>query len=72
VEAINVMVQMGVDKEATCAGGATALHRAADNGHVEVIKMLVQLGAQIDVRDANGDTLLQASIRNGKHQVHRC
>jgi ankyrin repeat protein len=57
VEAINVMVQMGVDKEATCAGGATALHRAADNGHVEVIKMLVQLGAQIDVhvRDANGD-----------------
>jgi hypothetical protein len=39
VEVINVLVQMGVDKESKTACGATPLHTAAGNGHVEAIKV---------------------------------
>jgi ankyrin repeat protein len=68
VEAIKALVLLGADKEAKNVDGATALHSAAHNGHVEAIKALVQLGAQLDA-DAQGETPLQTSIRLGQHQA---
>ena len=69
VEAIKVLAQLGVNKEAKDTDGRTALHHAAGMGHVEAVKVLEQLGAQIDTQDADGETPLQYSIRNGHHQV---
>ena len=41
VAEVRRLVAAGADKDAKDANGATALHCAADNGHVEVIKLLV-------------------------------
>jgi ankyrin repeat protein len=58
-----------VNKEAKNVKGATALHWAADNGHVEAIKVLVAMGAQVDAPNTRGDTPLQVSVRMGHHQA---
>jgi ankyrin repeat protein len=68
-EAITVLVQLGVDKDAKGVGGVTPLHVAAINGHVEAVKTLAQLGADIAARTDDGLTPLQVSIRAGHHQV---
>ena len=43
----------GVDEE-----GCTALHFAADRGHVDIIEVLVGRGASVDARDLDGQTPL--------------
>ena len=64
-----MLVQLGVNKEAKNVAGATPLHYAAQQGHVEAIKLLAQLGAQVDARDEDGETPLQTSIHKGHHQA---
>lgn len=34
--------------------GATALHRAAEEGHLDMVELLIELGADVDALDANG------------------
>jgi outer membrane protein assembly factor BamB len=67
VEAVKSLVAKGADVNAKSAYGATALHFAADRGHVAVIKLLLELKADPNVRD----TFYQASPMNwallGKH-----
>jgi cytohesin len=36
--------------------GATALHRAAEEGHSEMVELLVELGADVRALDASGRT----------------
>jgi ankyrin repeat protein len=64
VEVINVLVQLGADKEAKAAYGATPLHAAAGMRQVEAIKALEQLGAQIDAQTVNGETPLKHPDRS--------
>jgi ankyrin repeat protein len=66
VEAIKVLVQLGLDKEAKRAAGSTALHIAAYIGQVEAIKLLVQLGADKEAKDAYGATPLHWAAYNGQ------
>jgi len=67
VEVLQVLVALGADKEAKDAAGATPLHQAAANGHVEAVKALVALGADIDAQTEDGETPLEASVRFNHH-----
>jgi ankyrin repeat protein len=50
----------------------SALHIAAEEGHVEIVQRLIREGAKINEADSRGQTPLQAAC-NGKHfEVVRC
>jgi ankyrin repeat protein len=72
-EAIKVLVQLGVNKEAKTAGGMTALHhQAAESGQVAVIKALIHLGADKEAKGADGGTALRSAVINGNVEVIKC
>jgi hypothetical protein len=50
VEARNVLVEFGANKEAMNVGRQTALHVAAGQGHVDAMRVLVQLGTRFRYR----------------------
>ena len=58
VEAVKMLLDLGLDVNAADADGRTALHGAAHKGRNEVVQLLVDHGAKLDARD-NGsrDTL---------------
>ena len=47
----------------------TALHMAADFGHVECVALLLEAGADKDAADENGQTALHAAAWNGHSEV---
>lgn len=51
-----------VDKKAI--HGYTALHAAAQNGHLDVAEILIQHGANIEERNDDGDTPLMLAVRS--------
>jgi hypothetical protein len=51
--------------EARTADGATPLHYAATNGHVEALKTLVALGADMEAKSAKGGTPLHEAACYG-------
>ena len=48
-------------------GGSTALHKAAQNGHLKIVKYLIskRIFADIDIRDNTGDTPLHRAVASG-------
>lgn len=52
----------GVDVNAKCMGGSTALHEAAVYGDLPSVMDLCQAGASLDVKDEKGNTPLQTAI----------
>lgn len=48
-------------------GGITALHAAAENGHVEVIRLLAARGADLSPRVESGETPLELAELAGQH-----
>jgi ankyrin repeat protein len=49
-------------------GGVTALHLAAQNGHLGTVKLLIDRNANVDARDQCGDTpLCYAAMCHGGH-----
>jgi hypothetical protein len=65
VEAIKVLAKLGVNKEAKDADGDTALHLAANSGHVEAIEVLAQLGVNKEGKNTNGLTPLHWAAVEG-------
>jgi ankyrin repeat protein len=45
--------------------GATPLHYAASNGHIEIVRLLLQNGAEVNVRSINGYTPLHSAAFYG-------
>ena len=43
--------------------GYTALHLAAEDGHVDVVKVLLQNGADVNAVDSKDQTALQMAAR---------
>jgi hypothetical protein len=53
VAAVKALLAKGVDVNAKTDYGATALHFAADKGHVEVVKILLQHKADVHAKDTS-------------------
>jgi ankyrin repeat protein len=51
VEAVKLLLSLGIDPNLQAATGRTALHGAAHKGATEVVKVLVAAGAKMDTRD---------------------
>jgi ankyrin repeat protein len=65
LEAVKMLLELGLDVNAQADTGRTALHGAAHKGRSDVIQVLVDHGATLDVRDyGNTDN------RGGKLAVH--
>jgi Ankyrin repeats (3 copies) len=65
IEAVKLLVDLGLDVNAQADTGRTALHGAAHKGATEVVQILADHGAKLDVRDyGNTDN------RGGKLAVH--
>jgi ankyrin repeat protein len=65
LEAVKMLLDLGLDVNAQADTGRTALHGAAHKGRTDVIQVLVDHGAKLDVRDyGNTDN------RGGKLAIH--
>ena len=65
LQAVKMLIDLGLDVNAQADTGRTALHGAAHKGRTDVIQVLVDHGAKLDVRDyGNTDN------RGGKLAVH--
>jgi uncharacterized protein len=62
------LLKQGADPNAGREGGRTALHLAADDGHLDVMQLLIDAGADVNAEDDSGRTVLgdAASSRDGK------
>jgi ankyrin repeat protein len=60
-QAVKMMLDHGMDVNATGAGGATLLHQSLDRGEV-FVRMLVEHGAKLDIKDATGRTPLDIAM----------
>ena len=68
-EAIAVLIEAGLDVNATNEGDFTALHCAAFSGLNEVVELLVAHGADIDARDWRGRTAFRLA-EGAKQSFH--
>jgi ankyrin repeat protein len=65
LEAVKMLIDLGLDVNAQADTGRTALHGAAHKGSTDVVQVLADHGARLDVRDyGNTDN------RGGKLAVH--
>ena len=60
-QAVKMMLDHGMNVNATGAGGATLLHQSLDRGEV-FVRMLVEHGAKLDIKDASGRTPLDIAL----------
>ena len=59
----------GVDPNTKGSKGETALHRAAQRGHLEVVKYLVEKGVDPNIKNNDGDDALYEAALNGCPEV---
>jgi len=61
--------QKGADVNYVDGHSETALHEAADEGHLDVVKYLVEKGSKIQTRDSKGRTALWQAVDEGREDV---
>ena len=69
MEVVKALVELGADVHARTQAGCTALHGAAEAGHVEAVKALVQRGADLDALEHRGNSALALATVNGHNHV---
>jgi hypothetical protein len=66
LEAVKLLLALGIDPNEVDTDGRTALHGAAHKGRNEVVQLLVDHGAKLDVRDAGSrDTVHGELVGHG-------
>lgn len=68
-EAMQRLLDAGVDVHATDADGSTALMLAAGKGYATIVRLLLAAGAQANATSADGSTPLMAAARAGHLEV---
>jgi ankyrin repeat protein len=67
-EAVRRAIDAGVKVNALHAG-ATALHLAAEHGHLDIARLLIERGAEVDALDGTEDTPLSWAAACGQLEV---
>jgi ankyrin repeat protein len=62
IEAISILLDAGLDIDATDTRGKTALHGAALQGYDDVVRALARFGATLDIADNEGFTPLDTAL----------
>ena len=66
---VKLLLARGADVKATTAEDWTALHAAADKGHIEVVNLLLTHGADPVAKGKHGRTALHAAAEKGHIDV---
>jgi ankyrin repeat protein len=69
LEVVRTLLEAGVDPNAACDRGFTAMMWAAARGHVEVIKALLEFGAERESRTQKGRTAVDIAIQEGHDDI---
>ena len=66
IENVALLIERGADLRACNKGGETAIHVAAQEGHIVIVRMLLDADVEVDIRDRLKDEtpLLKAARRN--------
>lgn len=64
---VEKLIDKGVDIDATCSQGQTALHWAARRGSTSSVKLLLDKNARLDIKDAHGNTPLHMAFMSHDH-----
>ena len=62
LEAVKLVVDLGLDVNASDDGGDTALFGAVSKGFTTVVQLLVDRGAKLNVTNKRGQTLLSLTV----------
>ena len=62
LQAIQNLVNKGMDINSKNKDGKTALHIASGEGHLEMVKFLIENGAVVDAGDKEGRTALEVTV----------
>ena len=62
IEAIQLLLDLGVDINAQAKDGQTAVHGSAMQGYDDVIRFLASKGAKLDTADSDGFTPLDVAL----------
>ena len=65
---VEEVLRSAPDVNVTDEGGYSAVHAAAENGHIEVLKLLIARGANLNAV-VNGLTPLDLAITSGRSEV---
>ena len=70
------LVQTILDRDTTAIGmsndrGSTALHFAAENGHIRIVELLLDRGADLEAIDVDGDTPLMCAAIGGHSDIFK-
>ena len=66
---VQVLLNASADVNIQTSDGNTALHYAADKGHLGICKMLLASGARASLTNSNGNTPLDYAQSKGHHEV---
>ena len=69
-EAVQFLLDLGVNVNYSNSEGKTALMLASEAGHEEIVRMLVLAEADVDLQDSAGETALM--LANGNIGIVRC
>ena len=69
LEALQEIIDAGVDVSAVGKDGAGAIHQAARDGDCRASSLLLQVGADVDAKDSSGSTPLHRAADKGQMAV---
>ena len=70
VDVIDMLVQAGIDVNAQCSGGETALLNAAYNPITEIARRLLELGADVNATSqSTGYSALHFAVEYDRHEI---
>lgn len=69
VEKVRQALERGHDINAQSENGYTALHAAAENGHLDVLRLLLQCGANTNAQVSSGETPLDLALMAGQQEA---